>query len=67
MVAASPVIAGASGLDRRQPEDKALALNVEQQAADIAARATLYQAEMRQKGVDVDIVTAVNHVEKKSR
>jgi phage I-like protein len=67
MVAASPVIAGASGLDGRQPEEKALALNVEQKAADIAARAGVYQAEMRQKGVDVDIVTAVNHVEKKSR
>ncbi|MCA3450232.1 MAG: hypothetical protein INF92_07640 [Rhodobacter sp.] len=67
MVKAAPVIAPPSGLDSRNPEGNDLALNTEQQAADIARRATAYQAEMRLKGTDIDIVTAVNHVEKASK
>jgi phage I-like protein len=64
MIKAAPVIAPASGLDGKTPKDTDLALNVEQKAADIARRAGTYQAEMAAKGTPVDIVTAVNHVEK---
>jgi hypothetical protein len=67
MIKAAPVIAPASGLDGKTPKAADLALNTEQKAADIARRATEYQAEMRLKGTEVDIVTAVNHVEKASK
>ena len=67
MIASAPVIAAPSGLDGKEPPKKdagGVALNAQQQGADIAERALAYQHEMAGKGKTVDIATAVNHVEK---
>ncbi len=67
MIVGAPVIAPASGLDGKKPADAkadATAMNVQQQAADIATRAAAYQHEMAKQGKVIDIATAVNHVEK---